>query len=38
VSLAQTLDEWMARHHGLIVAKNIRKQKAIPQAQLGLPL
>jgi hypothetical protein len=38
VTPALTLEEWKARHNGLIVVKNVRKPKAIPQAQMGFPL
>jgi hypothetical protein len=37
VTPALTLEEWKAMHHGLIVAKNVRKPKTIPQTQMGLP-
>lgn len=37
VSPALTLEEWKAMHHGSIVAKNLRKPKAIPHMQVGLP-
>jgi hypothetical protein len=32
-----TLEEWKAMHGSSLGAKNIRRPKAVPQAQMGLP-
>jgi hypothetical protein len=33
-----TLEEWVTKHRDQVASKNIRKSKAIPRTQMGLPL